>query len=148
MSPTFGQGISSRRIWAVGIGFALLLMLGLARFFQLQVLQHDTWLKRKDHERRRYEITAARGVILDRDAEVLARDAPCTSLFAEPRRMRDPASTAAVLASELAVSADMLKERFFRHGGFVWLARCLDSTTAARICRASASIAGSTRSPR
>lgn len=71
-------------------------------------------------------IAPKRGEILDRNGLVLATNLQTTSLYANPKQIRDPAVTAGKLASVLPqVNGEALKKRLSDSKGFVWLVRHL-----------------------
>jgi cell division protein FtsI (penicillin-binding protein 3) len=71
-------------------------------------------------------VVQKRGDIVDRNGLVLATNLQTTSLYANPKQIRDPAVTASKLASVLPqVNGDALKKRLSDSKGFVWLVRHL-----------------------
>ncbi len=74
-----------------------------------------------------------RGFILDRNGCYLAMSIERDSLFANPRKVKDPGAAAAALSPILGISKDILEERLRREKHFVWLKRTIDDTTAARV---------------
>jgi len=80
---------------AVLAAFALLF----ARFFYLQVLQHDTYASKAEENRISIvPISPNRGLILDRNGVVLARNYSAYTLEIFPRRVRDLEATIGELA--------------------------------------------------
>ena len=83
-----------RRIWFL-VGFMVLALLGvLARFAQLQLLEHGTYAARAENNRVRLRAIAPnRGLILDRNGRVLAENRPAYRLVMVPERVPDIEAT-------------------------------------------------------
>ena len=83
-----------RRIWLL-VGFMVLALLGvLARFAQLQILEHGTYAARAENNRVRLRAIAPnRGLILDRSGRVLAENRPAYRLVVVPERVPDIEAT-------------------------------------------------------
>mgnify|MGYP005845671325 CR=1 FL=1 len=83
-----------RRIWFL-VGFMVLALLGvLARFAQLQLLEHGTYAARAENNRVRLRAIAPnRGLILDRNGRVLAENRPAYRLVMVPERVPDLEAT-------------------------------------------------------
>ena len=65
-----------------------LLALLLARFFQLQILDHDKYSKKANSNRiRKVTTSAPRGLILDRKGKILVDNLPTYILNAVPREL-------------------------------------------------------------
>lgn len=79
-----------RRIWIV-TGFMLLALVALlARFAQLQILEHGTYAAWAENNRVRLRAIAPnRGLILDREGRVLAENRPAYRLVMVPERVED-----------------------------------------------------------
>lgn len=86
--------IVDRRIWFV-TGLMLLALVGLlARFAQLQIIEHGTYAARAENNRVRLRAIAPnRGLILDRDGRVLAENRPAYRLVMVPERVGNIART-------------------------------------------------------
>ena len=88
--------------FAVLAAFALLLV----RFFQLQVVQHDTYAsKAEDNRISIVPIAPNRGLILDRNGVVLARNYSAYTLEIFPEKVRDLDSTIRELEEVVEVQA-------------------------------------------
>ena len=88
--------------FAVLAAFALLLV----RFFQLQVVQHDTYAsKAEDNRISIVPIAPNRGLILDRNGVVLARNYSAYTLEIFPEKVRDLDSTIQELEEVVEVQA-------------------------------------------
>jgi len=105
------------------------------RLLWLQVLHPDHWVSiaRRQHVQV-LELPALRGSILDRQGKPLAVSLRLTSVFADPRHIKDPAATARRLAPLLNRPEQKLREELSRKDrGFTWLARKVPNQAAARI---------------
>jgi len=86
--------IVDRRVWFL-TGLMLLALVGLvARFAQLQLLEHGTHAARAENNRVRLRAIAPnRGLILDRNRRVLAENRPAYRLVMVPERVEDIPAT-------------------------------------------------------
>jgi penicillin-binding protein 2 len=93
----------------VGIaGFVVLLAFGLlaARFFFLQVLQHDIYQAKAEENRISIvPVPPNRGLIVDRNGEVLARNYSGYTLEISPRKVKDIEGTIDELATLIDITA-------------------------------------------
>jgi cell division protein FtsI/penicillin-binding protein 2 len=81
-------------------------------------------------------LPAPRGTLYDRKGVQLAIGEPATTVYADPRRVRDPRATALVAARDLGVDPNMLYDELRdRSRGFVYLERKADPERAARLAR-------------
>ena len=105
------------------------------RLWEVQALRGPVYAKEALAQRSdTIEVFARRGSILDRDGNVLVRSLPSESVYAVPREIVDPATTAAKLQSVVgkldpAVAAALHD----RHLWFVWIARKVSHEMATRI---------------
>jgi len=114
--------------------FACCFLAVTARSFHLQVLQHDQLIKLAERQHNRtIPIIPARGGIFDRTGAPLAVSLEMDSLYAEPKRITDPAGTAAAIAPILQMPQHDLQKKLSSDRGFTWLARQLTPETALRI---------------
>jgi cell division protein FtsI/penicillin-binding protein 2 len=121
-------------VWCMLFFVALFILL--ARFFQLQVLQHHTLLaKARDYHERTVPLPATRGRLLDRKYEVLALDDRRLSLYADPTLVQNPAFMARQLAPVIGMPEAEIYACFTRQLPFVWVKRDL-SREAARQTKA------------
>lgn len=82
------------------------------------------------------EIPAGRGTIYDRTGALLAIGERATTVYADPRRIRDPRRAARVAGEILGIEPRMLVERLSdRTKGFVYVARQADPERAATLAR-------------
>lgn len=104
------------------------------RAFYLQVLHHDQLVKLAERQHNRtVPLIPARGGIYDRNGAPMAVSLEMDSLYAEPRRIKDPHGTATVLAQILGEPQHELLKKLTADRGFVWLGRRLTPELAARI---------------
>ncbi len=105
-----------------------------ARAFYLQVIQHDQLVKLAERQyNRTVPLTPARGGIYDRNGAPLAVSLDMNSLYAEPRRIKDPQGCATALAQILGEPRQELLKKLSSDRGFVWLERCMPPDLVARV---------------
>jgi cell division protein FtsI (penicillin-binding protein 3) len=122
------------RIIMVSSLFACCFLAVTARSFHLQVLQHDQLVKLAERQHNRtIPIIPARGGIFDRTGAPLAVSLEMDSLYAEPKRISNPAGTAEALAPILQIPQRELQKKLSSERGFAWVARQLTPETAAKI---------------
>jgi cell division protein FtsI (penicillin-binding protein 3) len=106
------------------------------RTFYLQVLNHEQLVKLAERQyNRTVPLVPARGGIYDRTGAALAVSLEMDSLYAEPRRVKDPHGAAAVLAPLLGEAQHELFRKLTLDRSFVWLERRLPPDTVQRIKR-------------
>ena len=91
-APPAGHPDGSGRSVRIGVRLALIVLLGLliGRLYQLQVRQHEKHAADADANRlRTIEIPAPRGLIFDRNGELLARNRPSYQLAIVPEELPD-----------------------------------------------------------
>jgi cell division protein FtsI/penicillin-binding protein 2 len=87
-------------------------------------------------QRETVEIPASRGTIFDRTGSPLAVGQRATTVFADPRLIKDPRMVARVAAADLGIDGDTLALRLAdKTKGFVYVARQADPERAARLAR-------------
>ncbi len=122
------------RIIMIGTVFGLLFLTVVGRAFYLQILQHETLIKKADKQHQhKVDLTPARGSILDRNGTTLAESIHMDSCYAEPRNIKDVDGTAGVLAPILGIPKAELVTRLSVKKSFIWLERCLAPDIATRI---------------
>jgi cell division protein FtsI (penicillin-binding protein 3) len=122
------------RIIMIGTIFGLLFLTVVGRAFYLQILQHETLVKKADKQHQhRVELTPARGSILDRNGTTLAESIHMDSCYAEPRRIKDVDGTAGVLAPMLGIPKSELVARLSVNKSFIWIERWLAPEVATRV---------------
>jgi len=122
------------RIVMVSVLFSIAFVAVSIQAFSLQVLQHEQLIKMAERQHQRsVPLIPARGGIYDRSGAALAVSLEMDSLYAEPRRIRNPAETAAALAPLLGISRQELLRKLASDRGFVWVERQINPETANRI---------------
>ncbi len=97
-----------------------------ARAYFLQVVKHDHYLARQQHQRSSNTLVhCERGEIRDADGGALAINVKGSALYAEPRRIKDGKRIAQGIAPILKVKPSTLEKRLSGSRGFVWLKRSL-----------------------
>ena len=82
--------VSSRQYYLAIFVTVFLLSLLLARFFQLQILDHDKYSKKANSNRiRKVTTSAPRGLILDRNLQILVDNLPTYILNAVPGELSE-----------------------------------------------------------
>jgi len=81
-------------------------------------------------------LPAERGAILDRNGYEMAMSVPQSTIYADPRQVQDPLAEASALAPILGLSVTSLQNDLTEDVGFVYLARTVDDTTAAKVAKA------------
>lgn len=91
-------------------------------------------------------VSGKRGLIYDRNGQVLARSVEARSVYAKPQEVEDVPHTAQTLASLLGVDAQKLYEELSgTRRRFIWLARKVDDSTALAIRKANLAGIGLTK---
>jgi cell division protein FtsI (penicillin-binding protein 3) len=122
------------RIIMIGSVFGLLFLSVVGRAFYLQILQHETLVKKADKQHQhKVDLTPARGSILDRNGTTLAESIQMDSCYAEPRRIKDIEGTAGVLAPILGIPKSELIARISVNKSFIWLERWLAPEVVTRV---------------
>jgi cell division protein FtsI (penicillin-binding protein 3) len=122
------------RIIIIGVIFGALFFSVVGRAFYLQIVQHETLVKKADRQHQhKIDLTPARGSILDRNGTTLAESIHMDSCYAEPKRIKDVDGTAGVLAPILGIPKSELIERLSVNKSFTWVERWLAPEVAARV---------------
>lgn len=122
------------RIIMIGTVFGLLFLNVVGRAFYLQILQHESLVKKADKQHQhKVDLTPARGSILDRNGTTLAESIHMDSCYAEPRRIKDVDGTAGVLAPILGVPKAELVAKLSVNKSFIWVERWLAPDVALRV---------------
>ena len=102
-----------------------------ARLIHLHVAKHDEYsrLAAQKHLTRQI-IHAKRGMILDRNGEILAANLPVRTVFADASRMKKPEALAALVASHLDLDAKEVLEKFSTGKKYIVLKREVPEETA------------------
>ncbi len=127
------QGIQFR-LAVAGFLFLLMFLAVAVRAFQLQILQGEK-LKRLGERQHLKEwiVLPKRGTILDRDGEPLAVSLEAQSVYARPRRLREPENIARGLAQILSLDRAGVERKLKKEKPFVWLKRQITPKEAKKI---------------
>jgi cell division protein FtsI (penicillin-binding protein 3) len=91
----------------------------------------EGWARRQ--QQRTVKISPQRGIIYDRNGQVLAMTVQVESIFAVPSEIPDPKTASSLLAAITGEDADTLLDRMRAPKDLVWIARKVSAKTAARI---------------
>jgi len=123
-----------RRIFVVATALLLFASAVVARSAQLQIQRHDDYRDVADRQASAVRtVRAQRGPILDRHGNELAISVQVDSVFAEPRRVRDPEAAAAKLAPILRLPKARLAARLRGDRAFTYLKRRVDPEIGAKV---------------
>ncbi|MBT3299901.1 MAG: penicillin-binding protein 2 [Candidatus Marinimicrobia bacterium] len=116
------NAVTIRQYWVTtGIVIALLFLL-LGRYFLLQIVNHDRYKTKANNNRIRTKtIPAPRGLILDRNGQIIVDNYPSYVLTATPGEMTDRPKQLALLASVINIDSKILSDNYkkYRRGQFV-----------------------------
>lgn len=151
-AATHRAGVAPRRLsfLHIAIFFALWAAVICIRLFWLQVIDHREYLEKAARQQQRtFEVAPRRGVLYDRNLHELAMTVLADSIYAVPSEIaerQDPdaqekyQAVAAALArvvhtdaSDHFTSPRRIAARLGASRNFAWIARKLDSATAARV---------------
>lgn len=136
--PTRLQKWASGVNWPVWrINFVIIIFCALwailwLRAWQLQMIDGPRLADRAKKQHMATELVSGkRGLIYDRNGQVLARSVSVRSIYARPQEVDDPVKAAAILAPLLHLPKDKLRDDLSRtQKKFVWLKRKVDDATA------------------
>ncbi len=130
--------LANRRIRLVLAVFALAFLAMFARAAWLQAVRAGSYERLAAGQHRATILDpAGRGMIYDRTGVQLAIGREATTVYANPRQIRNPESTAKLVAQALRLDPDEVLQRLSdRSHGFVYLARKADPQRAAILKRA------------
>ncbi len=112
------------RIRLVGLCFLAAFGFVAARAFHLQVLGQQDWERRAERQHQKViPLIPQRGTIFDRHGEALAVSLEVDSIYLEPRKVSDPATTARQLADALGLKVRSVRTKLNSGKGFLWLKR-------------------------
>jgi cell division protein FtsI (penicillin-binding protein 3) len=128
---------TKRLLWLLRVLILWVVVIFL-RLIWLQVLQHDELLKQAQSQQQKLvPIQAQRGSILDRTGQPLAKSLPAESVLVNPKRIRDAAVAANLLAPILGLDARQLAQKIRaaskRDSGFLWVKRKVTASEAGRV---------------
>lgn len=90
------------RIYWLGAFFSLILFSIVLRFFYIQVISRDPWISLAPAQyENRIRLSAKRGIIYDRQKNILAMDLPNYSLAADPTMVQNAEKTALFISTVL-----------------------------------------------
>ncbi|MFM7898846.1 MAG: peptidoglycan D,D-transpeptidase FtsI family protein [Actinomycetota bacterium] len=138
MTTNIHAGDMRRRISAMFMVILLAVSLVYLRIFMLQTVKSNEYKEYSIDQRVRSDvIRAERGTILDRDGQELAIPVPTRTIFADPREVTDPITTARSLATvlQLTPEAEMnLASRLQnKASSFTYVVRQVDTALAKAI---------------
>ena len=112
----------------------LAFLLVAARITQIQALSSKRYAQLgRSQVVRGQQLPAERGSIFDRSGNDLALSVRQSTVWADPRLVRDPLSSAEQLAQVLSMDVADLQSRLAKEAGFVYLARKVSDDTAAKV---------------
>lgn len=123
--------------FVIGIFCALWICLWL-RAWQLQMIEGPRLADRARKQHTAIELVSGkRGLIYDRNGQVLARSVEARSIYARPQEIEDVRATAAKLSDILGMPAEKLAQELSGSSRkFVWLKRKVDDATAEAVRKA------------
>ena len=129
---------SRARINVVVIGFCLIWGGLWCRAWYLQMIMGPRLADRANRQHTATElVTGRRGMIFDRNGQVLARSVEARSVYAKPREIQDFLSMANTLGPILGLEPQKLYDELSKTSRrFVWLRRKVDDYTAEAVRRA------------
>ncbi|MFM7047122.1 MAG: peptidoglycan D,D-transpeptidase FtsI family protein [Actinomycetota bacterium] len=138
MTTNIHAGDMRRRISIMFVVIFAVLSLIYLRVLTLQTVKASEYREMSMDQRVRTEtIKAERGTILDRDGNELAIPIPTRTIFADPREVTDPVTTARSLAVVLQLAPeeemDLAQRLQNKNSSFTYVARQVDSTLAKAI---------------
>ena len=124
--------VANRRIRLLAAVFAFVFALALARAGWLQAVRAGSLDRMAASQHREtVAVPAHRGTIYDRVGSELALGSPATTVYANPRQIRDPRAAAVAAGEELGLDPDKLYPLLVdRSRGFVYVARQADTEKA------------------
>ena len=100
--PKNSYKAEKERLYILGLVFSFLIIIILFRLFTYQVWKSEPWKNLAlSQYQRRVKLIARRGVIYDRDMNILAMDLPISSLAIDPKQVKDIRGTSSMLARVL-----------------------------------------------
>lgn len=123
------------RIACAGIGISMFFSVYSVRLIYLQVNRHEelAMLAAEKHSNKRI-ISHRRGMILDRNGEVLADNLPMKTLYADGSHVKEPGRIAAILAPALGWNEADLTARITTNRKYVVIKREVPELEARELC--------------
>ncbi len=124
------------RLWLLLIILSLWIIIIAGRLFQVQVVEHNTWLALAvSMQERKLELPVRRGVIYDRHGIPLAFDVPTICIAVDSFNITRPAKLVKILADHLQMNITELKDLIYRPRYFTWIHRQVDRAIAQSIAK-------------
>jgi len=124
------------RLWLLLIILSLWIIIIAGRLFQVQVVEHNTWLALAvSMQERKLELPVRRGVIYDRHGIPLAFDVPTICIAVDSFNITRPAKLVKILADHLQMNITVLKDLIYRPRYFTWIHRQVDRAIAQSIAK-------------
>jgi cell division protein FtsI/penicillin-binding protein 2 len=125
-----------RRIGLLFAGFLLGFVMIIGRAMWLQGVQGAELASEASYQQTDViTVPGLRGSVLDRHGNALASSEDAATIFATPYQVKDPERTAGKLASILGKEKEEVLESLTVDSGFSYVAKKVDTPTAARIAR-------------
>ena len=100
---------------AIGITWFLIIVL-LARFFQIQILGHDRYQKKANTNRiRKITTTAPRGLILDRNGQILVDNLPTYVLTAIPGELSQKGEKFGLISKTIGLDSTIVSRNYKKY---------------------------------
>jgi cell division protein FtsI/penicillin-binding protein 2 len=129
--------LANRRIRLLLLAFSVVFVLALGRAVWLQGVRAQSLGRLATRQQRELvTVPARRGTIFDRTGVPLAIGEQATTVYSDPRQVRDPRTVAIASARALDLDPnDVYREITDRKKGFVYVARQADPAGAAKLAR-------------
>jgi cell division protein FtsI (penicillin-binding protein 3) len=125
-----------RRIGLLFAGFLLLFLMVIGRALWLQGVQGAELASEAAYQQTDViTVPGLRGSVLDRHGNALASSEDAATIYATPYQVKNPGQTADKLASILDEDKEEVLESLTAESGFSYVAKKVDTPTAARIAR-------------
>ena len=128
--------IVERRIGLLFAGFLLAFLFIAGRAFWLQGVKGAELASEAAYQQTEVvTVPGLRGSLLDRHGNALASSEDAATIYATPYQVKNPAQTAAKLATVLGEDQDEVLASLTEDSGFAYVAKKVDVPTAARVAR-------------
>ena len=139
MTYTAYEPQSTRRLHVLARVLYALALVIFGRLIYLQIFKHtDLKAAAIKQQEKQVDLREMRGTIFDATGQALAISVPVDSVCVNPKRIKDPAMAAAVLAGALKLNEKEIRERIEAaqeaqpRRGFLWIKRKLSPEESAR----------------
>ena len=113
---------STNRIRRLGVLFFVCVLIILYKMFSYQVVHRERWESySKAQYERRVKLIAERGIIYDRDMNILAADKPSCSIAVDPTLVKDKEKASKILHDVLGGEKEEYMEMLQKSSRFVWV---------------------------